>query len=60
MLTIRAYKIIATCIERATVLQANNTHLKHQCKSAILLFMIDKLMSGSSLKGNAFLRSHKL
>ena len=54
------YKIIATCIECATALHANNTREKHQYKSGALLVMIDKLMSGSSLEGKAFIRSHKL
>ena len=30
------YKIIATCIEHATALQANNTHVKCQCKSSLV------------------------
>ena len=51
---ITTYEIIATCIERATVLRARVMR-KYKCA---LLFMIDKLMSGSSLEGKAILRSH--
>ena len=43
------YKIAATCIECATVLQANNTSVTRGHKHTI-----DKLISGSSLEGKAF------
>ena len=33
---------------------ANNTRVKREYKSVVLLFTIDKLMSGSSFEGNAF------
>ena len=59
MFNMPTYKVIATCIEHATMLQANNKLIKSEYKAA-LLFTIDKLMSGSSVEGKAFLRSHKL
>ena len=55
MFNMLTYKIIATCIEHATALRTNNTRVKRA-----LLFTNDKLLSGSSLEGKAFLRNHKL
>ena len=52
LFNIHAYKIIATCIERATALRANNTCVTRTSGSKrALLFTIDKLISGSSLEG---------
>ena len=53
------YKIIA-CIERATVLQADITRIMREYKTGEgVPRYFDKLMSGSSLEGKAFLRSFK-
>ena len=43
------YKIITTCIEGATVLWANIMCVTHENKNCALLFIIDELISGSSL-----------
>ena len=43
------YKIIATCIERATALRANNMRVTRGIKQS-KLFTTDKLISGSSLE----------
>ena len=50
---------IYTSIERATTLWTNTAHVMREYKVRALLFRIDKLMSGSSVEGKAFLRSHK-
>ena len=50
------YTYIA-CIERATVLRADITHVMREYKAGEgvpLYSRFDKLMSGSSLKGKAF------
>ena len=44
------YKIIATCIQHATVLQSNNTCVTHghkQVKACLAINVIGELMSGS-------------
>ena len=43
------YKIITTCIEGATMLRANIMCVTHEYKNCALLFIIDELISGSSL-----------
>ena len=48
------------CIEGATVLQANIMCVTHEYKNCTLLFIIDELISGSSLEGNAFFQKSQI
>ena len=48
-------RVKSLCIEHAAALRANNTRVR--CKVKACLFIIDKLKSGSSLEGKAFLKN---